>query len=54
VRLIQQHREFAEHGTGLRDPGDLDAFLDDFDRPCLRINSRPVVEAAASTVSPAW
>jgi hypothetical protein len=35
VRLIQQHREFAEHATGLRDPGDLDAFLDDFDRPLL-------------------
>jgi hypothetical protein len=31
VRLIQQHGEFAEHGTWLRDPSDLNAFLYDRD-----------------------
>jgi hypothetical protein len=29
VRLIQQHREFAEDGTRLHHPGDLNAFLFD-------------------------
>src|SRR3984893_16481765 len=32
VRLIQKHGEFAEHGTGLRHCGDLDAFVEDRDR----------------------
>src|SRR6266481_312881 len=36
VRLIQQRGEFAEHGTRLRDPGDLNAFLYDCDRALLK------------------
>ncbi len=51
MRLAQQHGD--EHGAGLRHLGDLNAFLEDYDR-ALRISSRPVVDAAVSTVSPAW
>jgi hypothetical protein len=36
VRLIQKHGEFAEHGTGLRHPGDLNAFLYDCDRALFK------------------
>src|SRR5258705_13706209 len=36
VRLIEKHGEFAEHGTGLRDPGNLDAFLYDCYRALLK------------------
>src|SRR5262245_12980393 len=36
VRLIQQHGEFAEDGTRLRHPGDLNAFLYDRDRALLK------------------
>jgi hypothetical protein len=36
VRLIQQHGEFAEDGTRLRHPGDLNAFLYDRDRAFLK------------------
>jgi len=36
VRLIQKHGEFAEHGTGLRHPGDLKAFLYDCDLALLK------------------
>jgi hypothetical protein len=36
VRLIQQHREFAEHGTRLRHPGDLNAFLYNGDRALFK------------------
>src|SRR5205823_13664587 len=36
VRLIQQYGEFAEHGTRLRHPGNLNAFLYDRDRPLLK------------------
>jgi ABC-type uncharacterized transport system substrate-binding protein len=54
VRLIQQHGEFAEDGTRLHHPGDLNAFFSTETLPSLRISSRPVVESALSTVSPAW
>jgi hypothetical protein len=36
MRLIQQHGEFAEHGLGLRHPGDLKPFLNDCDRALLK------------------
>src|SRR5215468_3978877 len=36
VRLIQQHREFAEDGTRFRHPGDLNAFLFDCDFALLK------------------
>jgi hypothetical protein len=36
VRLIEKRGDFAEHGTGLRDPGNLDAFLYDCDRALLK------------------
>jgi hypothetical protein len=36
VRLIKQHREFAEHGTRLRHPSDLNAFLYNGDRALLK------------------
>src|SRR5258708_14414118 len=36
VRLIEKRGEFAEHGTGLRDPGNLDAFLYDCYRALLK------------------
>src|SRR5262249_9595810 len=36
VRLMQQHGEFAEDGTRLRHPGDLNAFLYDRDRALLK------------------
>jgi hypothetical protein len=54
VRLIEQHGELAEHSTGLRHRGDLDAIPEDGNRTFRRISSRPVVAAAATTVSPAW
>jgi len=38
----------------LRDPGDLKAFLYNCDLALVKISRRPVVEAALSTVSPAW
>jgi hypothetical protein len=42
VGLIQENREFSEHGAGLR-----------YTAPFLRIISRPVLDPDRKTVSPA-
>jgi hypothetical protein len=52
--LIQQHGEFAEHGAGLVTVAIWTPSLRISTAPSLRISSRPVVEPAVSTVSPAW
>jgi hypothetical protein len=54
VRLIEKRGEFAEHGTGLRDPGNLDAFLYDCDRALLKDQQPAGCRGALSTVSPGW
>src|SRR4029450_10043645 len=47
MRLIQQHGEFAEYGTGLGHRGDLNPFFKDFDRAFLQ-NKQPSGPQAGS------
>jgi hypothetical protein len=54
VRLIQQYGEFAEQAPGSVTLAISRPSFTTSTSPSLRISSRPVVEAARSTVSPAW